>query len=145
VQLSNCVIGCCSPTAWLYVRNAHCQGWSVMAFVHGFAPYLYCPAPYQFKESDCELFRSVFNEEVKRHAATHQGYYKDAVLMIDIEYKQSIMGYQGDTKIPFLRITMASPKLVPVARRVLEEEGVCVAGVACCNYRHASDLTFDIC
>ena len=43
-----------------------------------------------------------------------------AVLAVDCANKESIYGYHGNRPIPFLRITMALPKLVAPAKRILE-------------------------
>lgn len=41
---------------------------------------------------------------------------EDYVLAVDVEQKESIMGYHADSRRPFLRITVAIPPLVPGAR-----------------------------
>ena len=43
------------------------------------------------------------------------------VLAVDIVMKQSIYGYHGNQKTPFLKITMALPKYNATARRLLEK------------------------
>jgi len=47
-------------------------------------------------------------------------WYFQAVLAVECEMKESIYGFHGNRKIPFLRITMALPKLVAPAKRILE-------------------------
>ena len=43
-----------------------------------------------------------------------------AVLAVECQMKESIYGYNGNKKAPFLRITMALPKLIAPAKRILE-------------------------
>ena len=68
---------------------------------------------------------------MKGLATAQHGHYSENVLMVELIHKQSIMMYRGDVKLPFLKVTMASPKLVPLARR----QGVVVvtlpAGLCC--------------
>jgi len=43
-----------------------------------------------------------------------------AVLAVECQVKESIYGYHGNRKIKFLCITMALPKLIAPAKRILE-------------------------
>ena len=43
------------------------------------------------------------------------------VLAVDIVMKQSIYGFHGNKKTPFLKITLALPKFNATARRLLEK------------------------
>ena len=43
-----------------------------------------------------------------------------AVLAVECSNKESIYGYHGNRSIPFLRITMALPRLIAPAKRLLE-------------------------
>ena len=43
-----------------------------------------------------------------------------AVLAVECQIKESIYGYHGNGKIKFLCITMALPKLIAPAKRILE-------------------------
>ena len=49
-------------------------------------------------------------------AITNQGRVKEYVLEIELLEKESIMGYTGGKRKPFLKITVALPKHVPVGR-----------------------------
>lgn len=42
------------------------------------------------------------------------------MLAVDWRVKESVYGYHGNRKIPFLRITMSLPKLIAPAKRILE-------------------------
>lgn len=42
------------------------------------------------------------------------------VLAVECQMKESIYGYNGNRKIKFLCITMALPKLIAPAKRILE-------------------------
>lgn len=43
-----------------------------------------------------------------------------AILAVDCGKKESIYGFHGNTKILFLRITVALPKLIAPCKRILE-------------------------
>lgn len=45
---------------------------------------------------------------------------RDAVLMVEIVQGQSLVNYSGDEKLNFAKITMALPKLIAPAKRLLE-------------------------
>ena len=66
----------------------------------------------------CEEFRLSLNQVLKaEHTAKN---FSVCVLQVAIEDKKSIY-YYSKCKRPFLRITVASPRMVPTVRRILEE------------------------
>ena len=48
-------------------------------------------------------------------------FFLQAVVAVELENKESIYGYHKNTKIPFLKITVALQKLVAPSRRLLEQ------------------------
>jgi len=68
---------------------------------------------------------------------------QDAILAVELVYKQSMYGYEGDDKLRFLKITVAVPKLIAPCKRLLEQDAVYTAF----NYRYKafeSNIDFDI-
>jgi len=92
-------------------------GNSAMINIHGYLPYFFVRAPIGFSESECEQFRSDLNARMSDQTSKPWPTY---ILEVRMEYKESIQGYKGDTKSPFLRIILASPTLVVTARNILE-------------------------
>ncbi|XP_033123470.1 DNA polymerase delta catalytic subunit-like [Anneissia japonica] len=96
-------------------------GNSVLCHIHGFAPYFYIQAPKDFEEKHCVLFREQLNKLVLGDMRSNKDNISDAVLAVDLESKESIYGYHGNKKLPFLKITVAVPKFIAPARRLLEQ------------------------
>lgn len=46
---------------------------------------------------------------------------QEAVIMVEIEEKQSIYGYNGNVATTFLKISVALPRLIATTKRVLEK------------------------
>eukprot|EP01104_Vermistella_antarctica_P006744 TRINITY_DN17448_c0_g1_i1.p1 TRINITY_DN17448_c0_g1~~TRINITY_DN17448_c0_g1_i1.p1 ORF type:complete len:1124 (+),score=279.27 TRINITY_DN17448_c0_g1_i1:349-3372(+) len=98
------------------------EGHSVMARVHGFMPYFWVPSPPGLKESQIDDFRAAFNRALERnHNLRQAGYHgNEPCLAIGWAQKESIMGFHNNKKLPFLRITMAMPRLVATGRNCVE-------------------------
>ena len=68
-----------------------------------------------------------------------------AVLDVELTKRQSMYGYQGNGPVPFLRITVAQPRLVAAAKRMLERGEVVVEQLAGWQYRaYESNVDFEI-
>ncbi|GAB6033248.1 DNA polymerase delta catalytic subunit [Chamberlinius hualienensis] len=95
------------------------DGHSILCHVHGFTPYFYVSCPNDFRPEHCHTFREALDKAV---IADHRG--KDrlsqAVLAVDIVIKEDIYGYQNKGKIPFLKVTVALPKLIAACKRLLD-------------------------
>ena len=66
----------------------------------------------------CEEFKRDLNFALKRESSAKN--YSVCVLDVSLEDKQSMYFYSSG-KRPFFRVTVASPRLVPTVRRILEE------------------------
>ncbi|RMX48133.1 hypothetical protein pdam_00014691, partial [Pocillopora damicornis] len=137
------------PVPIVQMYGVTMEGNSVLCHIHGFVPYFYVPAPSGFQQSYCSVFRDCLDKAVlgdmrSNKDVTQVGvmrsiwicgkfstfpncsprdvnhFITQAVLAVDCETKESIYGYHSNRKIPFLRITMALPKLVAPAKRILE-------------------------
>lgn len=68
---------------------------------------------------------------------------QEAILAVELVYKQSMYGYGGEKKLPFLKITVAVPKLIASCKRLLEQDTVYTIP----NHRYKafeSNIDFDI-
>ncbi|UYV69935.1 POLD1 [Cordylochernes scorpioides] len=113
------------------------DGNSVLCHIHGFNPFFYVLAPSSFDPRNCQHFmvRSVFillfilmcctaqhelNKAVIADMRSNKQNLTQAVVDISVVEKQNIYGYQAKGKVPFLKITMALPRLLAPAKRLLE-------------------------
>ena len=68
-----------------------------------------------------------------------------AVLAVEIQKKQSIYGFCGNQKSDFIKITVALPKLIAPAKRLLERGEVTVKGFAGHSYiPYETNIDFEI-
>lgn len=94
---------------------------SVCLHIHGFAPYLYIPAPPgDLEDGEAEEFRMNLNAALLNDMRSNKQQVSTAVLAVDIVSKESIYGYHDNRKMPFLKITVALPKFIAAAKRILE-------------------------
>ncbi|PIK37764.1 DNA polymerase delta catalytic subunit [Apostichopus japonicus] len=95
-------------------------GNSILCHIHGFMPYFYVPAPQDFKREHCGQFRDALNKAVLADMRSNKDNLTQSVLDVDVMDKESMYGYNGNRKSPFLKITVALPRLVAPAKRLLE-------------------------
>ncbi|XP_065820442.1 DNA polymerase delta catalytic subunit [Labrus bergylta] len=96
-------------------------GNSVCCHIHGFAPYFYVPAPTGFKSSDLGEFKRELNNVVLKDMRSNKDNISVTVLAVDITRKENMYGYHGKRILEFLQITMAMPRLIAPAKRLLEQ------------------------
>ena len=97
------------------------EGHSVLAHIHGFLPHFYVPAPSDtFSDEECAAFHAALDAAVRSDMRGGQGVVK-AVLAVEIEQKSSMYNFHFNRKHPFLKVTMALPKLLAPAKRLLEQ------------------------
>ena len=94
------------------------EGNSVCAFVHSFEPYFYAKAPEGFTEHDILQFTQALNAAVNSSSRQHAPLY---IRHVSIEQKQTIMHYQEQASVPFLKITTVLPSMVPTAKTALQQ------------------------
>ena len=120
------------------------EGHSVLAHVHGFLPHFYVPAPSDtFSDEDCATFHSALDSAVRSDARGGQGLVK-AVLAVEMEQKSSMYNFHFNRKHPFLKVTMATPKLLAPAKRLLEQ-GITVSPYGLRGYTvYETNVEFEV-
>ncbi|XP_058835484.1 DNA polymerase delta catalytic subunit [Topomyia yanbarensis] len=98
------------------------EGNSVCAHVHGFTPYLYVAAPRNFTQTHLSKFRAALDKSVLNDMRSNKENVQEAVLDVELVQKQSILGYNGEEKFTFIKVTVALPKLLAAVKRLLEKE-----------------------
>jgi DNA polymerase delta subunit 1 len=98
------------------------EGYSVALSVHNFMPYLYAPVPCAVADPavTCAAFLKALNTRLREKIGEAK-VTGPCVLCVDIVQKTPIMYYQ-ESPMPFFKITLSSPKHVPPARAILEDE-----------------------
>ncbi|KAL7412360.1 delta DNA polymerase [Mrakia frigida] len=86
-------------------------GNSLLLHVNSFSPYLYVAAPRGFVNEDCKAFTEAVNSAINNGRA---------VINTKVQMKRSLWGYKGDASVPFLKITLVDPKMVPRIRGIFE-------------------------
>lgn len=89
------------------------EGFSVLANVSGFLPYLYIAAPRGFTAEDSEGFAGYLNASFGNNG-------KSIVSAIDIHNRRSLWGYRGDEISPFIKITFVDQRSMTRVRGCFE-------------------------
>lgn len=89
------------------------------------------------------IFQEALNAAVKKDMRSNPDNVQEPVLAVELVYRQTVYGYAGTEKSPFLRITVALQKLVAPSKRLLETENLYPALYH--EYRaFESNIDFDI-
>ncbi|SAM06965.1 hypothetical protein [Absidia glauca] len=95
------------------------NGNSVLCSAHGFLPYFYFPAPLGLKKSHLPALQQALT------IATGE---TNIIDKLEIVMKQSLYGYRGDTKSPFVKVTVFDPRNIYKVKNKVET-GVSVPGL----------------
>ncbi|CAG5135999.1 unnamed protein product [Candidula unifasciata] len=120
------------------------EGNSVLAHVHGFTPYFYTPAQPGFRQIDCETFKDALDTMVRKDMRSNKEGIVQAILAVDYVMRESIYGYHGNRKIPFLKITVALPRLIAPCKRLLEQGFVCPGYAQHGFQTYESNIDFEV-
>jgi DNA polymerase delta subunit 1 len=108
------------------------EGHSVLAYIHGFTPYMYVGLPNSMKLDNNSMgqLRLVLDQKMRDKARGDEKKLANFVLGVEpINGMQSILGYhaEGD-KREFLKVFCAMPSLIPGLKRLFDE-GVMLPGL----------------
>ncbi|KAG9054686.1 DNA-directed DNA polymerase delta [Serendipita sp. 407] len=87
------------------------EGNSVLVHISGYLPYFYVAAPRGLQDEDLVPLRHFINQNTE----------ENAIVDIEIVMKKSLWGYRGDHDVPFLKIILSNPKMVPKVRGAFEK------------------------
>ncbi|XP_044112740.1 DNA polymerase delta catalytic subunit isoform X2 [Neovison vison] len=120
------------------------EGVSVCCHIQGFAPYFYTPAPPGFGPNHLGELQRELNAAISRDQRGGKELMGPAVLSVELCSRESMFGYHGYGPSPFLRITLALPRLMAPARRLLEQ-GIRVAGLGTPSFApYEANVDFEI-
>lgn len=88
------------------------HGHSVLLHVTDFLHYLYVAAPMSFSKNDCEPFKGYLETVMAQHSP--------AIFSVQLVLRENIYGFQGNTKSPYLKITVTDPRYISRLRTSIE-------------------------
>ncbi|XP_068855408.1 DNA polymerase delta catalytic subunit-like [Aphelocoma coerulescens] len=110
------------PSPILRMFGVTREGLSVCVHLHGFSPYFYVLAPPGAAPEHLEALERELEAALRREprAGNPKSGPPKNVLGLQLVQKQSILGFHGGAQVPFVRVGVSLPRLVPPARRLLE-------------------------
>lgn len=109
------------------------KGQSIAVSVYNFMPYFYVPLQEEKSLEErvelCNAFHESLENRLSQRSIQKKGLQTLTYIQkVEILDRMSIMNYQDSTR-PFFKITFTSPKHIPQARSLLENEGLEVEGL----------------
>ncbi|KAL8166299.1 hypothetical protein V2J09_007798 [Rumex salicifolius] len=123
------------PAAIIRIFGVTREGHSVSCNVHGFEPYFYINCPQGMGPDDISTFHRVLEGRMKE--ASRNSKVSQCVRHIELVQRRSIMHYQKENSLPFLKIVVALPTMVATCRGLLER-GMQIDGLGMKSF-----LTYD--
>ena len=109
------------PVPILRMFGVTMEGNSVCAHIHGFLPYFFVPAPLNFRPEHCKTFHEELNKAILSDPRSNRDNLQEPVLAVEMCLKSSVYGFYFNEKNNFLKITLALPKLIAPARRLISD------------------------
>lgn len=113
------------------------QGNSVCCHVYGFAAYFFAQVPDGFDPMYLNSFQTELDRKLLEEIRGNKNI-KKAVLDIRLKKCQDIRGFNVNSMIDYFQITVALPRLVPCARRLLE-----TGAIQCMGFQNRNLLTYE--
>ncbi|OWR45213.1 DNA polymerase delta catalytic subunit [Danaus plexippus plexippus] len=110
------------PVPIMRMYGVTMEGNSVCCHVHGFTPYFYVTVPLNFKESNCHELKSNLNKAILEDLRSNKDNIRETVLEVKLVKAKSIMYYKNDDDTTFARVSVALPKLIAAAKRLIERQ-----------------------
>jgi DNA polymerase delta subunit 1 len=66
------------------------------------------------------LFQAALNRVVLADMRSNRESVREAVVAVELVERLNLMGYNGEAKMRFIKITLALPRLIAPAKRLLE-------------------------
>ncbi|XP_021937264.1 DNA polymerase delta catalytic subunit isoform X2 [Zootermopsis nevadensis] len=117
---------------------------SVCCHVHGFSPYFFVSAPSNFTDKDCFTFKMALNKAVLADMRSNREDIREAVLAVELVRRLNLMGYNGEDKMVFIKITVALPRFIAPAKRLLERDVIYPPAGSHSFQAFESNIDFDI-
>ncbi|XP_038215497.1 DNA polymerase delta catalytic subunit [Zerene cesonia] len=131
-----------APVPIMRMYGITMEGNSVCCHVHGFTPYFYVTVPPNFNETQCSELKSNLNKAMLEDLRSNKDNIREAVLEVKLLKAKSIMYYKGDSDIMFAKISVALPKLIAAAKRLIERQPTSYALMDPAFYE--TNIDFDI-
>lgn len=97
------------------------EGNSVCAHIHGFMPYFFVPAPSEsFSAADCMEFKQALSDAITADSRASKDSITSPVMSVEMVQKCSMYGFHSNKLFKFLQVTLALPKFLAPAKRLLE-------------------------
>ena len=84
----------------------------MLLHVTGFLHYLYVAAPVCFSKNDTEGFKAYLETQLAQH--------QPAIHSVQMVMRENLFGFQGNTKSPYLKITVMDPRYINRLRTTIE-------------------------
>lgn len=99
------------PAVKLFGVTDH--GNSVLLHVKDFKHYLYLAAPMNFTNEDCPKFRTYLEGQLAFNTTV--------VHSVSLTMRESIYGFQGNTQVPYIKVSVTDPKHINKVRTLIEK------------------------
>ena len=90
------------------------------------------------------LFQMALNKAVLADLRSNKETIREAVVAVELVQRLNLVGYNGEAKMRFIKITLALPRLIAPAKRLLERETIYPSAGSHAFQAFESNIDFDI-